>query len=160
MCLVESSKNNQLLLTLLTNNLGGNNQSLGEHSCQSSLVSLVSGHVKQGRGHYLLLVLGLAVVVHELHVGVDQVHDDGVVHDVVLVLVRWTRTEVHSESFASLFDLVHRSCESISLGVHGDEQRLNFTILVASLGLEIVHDLGNLLHFFGTNIWTMSESKI
>ena len=48
---------------------------------------LVPRHVQHGGVHDLLLVLGLTVVVHELHVGVDQIDNDGVIHDVILILV-------------------------------------------------------------------------
>ena len=61
----------------------------------AAMLGVVARHVQLCGGHDLVLVLGLAVVVHELHVGVDQVHDDGVVHDVVLVLVLRARREVN-----------------------------------------------------------------
>ena len=53
-------------------------------------------HLEEDAEGDLFGVLGLAVVVEELAVGVDQVDDDGVVDDVVLVLVLGTRGEVDS----------------------------------------------------------------
>ena len=47
----------------------------------------VSGHVQHRGVHYLVLVLGLSVVIYKLHVRVDQVDDDGVVNNVVFILV-------------------------------------------------------------------------
>ena len=39
------------------------------------------------RVHNLVLILGLSVVIYKLHVRVDQVDDDGVVNNVVFILV-------------------------------------------------------------------------
>ena len=42
----------------------------------------------QHRGvHNLVLVLGLPVVIYKLHVRVDQIDDDGVVNNVVFILI-------------------------------------------------------------------------
>ena len=52
-------------------------------------------HLEEDAEGDLVGVLGLSVVVEELAIGVDQVDDDGVVHDVVLVLVLRARREVY-----------------------------------------------------------------
>ena len=50
-------------------------------------ILFISGHVQHRGVHYLVLVLGLPVVIYKLHVRVDKVDDDGVVNNVVFILV-------------------------------------------------------------------------
>ena len=52
--------------------------------------ALVLPHVHQGRVNNHILVLGLPIVINKLILGVDEVDYDGVVHDIVLVIVLWT----------------------------------------------------------------------
>ena len=100
-------------------------------SCASLGVLLVSGHVQHRGVHNLVFVLRLPVVIHKLHVGVDQVDDDGVVDNVVLILVfrtfninkmrsqlvhqgptYITSTIINPKSFARCLDLLLSSSQS------------------------------------------------
>ena len=104
--------------------------------------------------------LGLAVVVHEAAVGVDGVDDDGVVDDVVVVLIPGSGGEVDPVGLAGLLDLLLGASEAhharvelldvlrdllgpVPIRIDRDEERddLQGSLFLLLIGGQIVNDL-------------------
>lgn len=117
----------------------------------SLLIQLVPlEDVHQNRGGHLFPVAILSVIIHKLAVRIHQIHDDGVIDNVIVVHVFWAGAKVHAERFAharyllvgaseanqfggELFDVARNHLFGVALRIDGDEDGLHLGFQVGLL---------------------------
>lgn len=73
---------------------------------------LVLSYVDHNGTGDLVSVPILAVIVDEFSVRIHQIHNNCVIHDVVVILVSGSRTEVDPECFTHLLNLINGSSKA------------------------------------------------
>merc|ERR1719334_1520023 len=117
-----------------------------------------------------------SLVLHEYAVGSDEIHDDGMVDDVVSVLIHLSFAVINPEpprSFPDLFrgsdvtdylrreflDVVFNNSRRVTLRIDRNKNRDQFPGQI-SIIIEGIDDFNRFFDLFGTNIWAKREAEV